>query len=42
MCMIMKMSGHTKESTFMKYIRATGDEVADKIEKKMNAKKKKG
>lgn len=39
---IMKMSGHTKESTFMKYIRATGDEVADKIEKKMNAKKKKG
>ena len=37
---IMKMSGHTKESTFMKYIRATGDEVADKIEKKMSAKKK--
>ena len=37
---IMKMSGHTKDSTFMKYIRATGDEVADKIEKKMSAKKK--
>jgi integrase len=36
---IMKMSGHTKESTFMKYIRATGDEVADKIGKKIMARK---
>ena len=36
---IMKMSGHTKESTFMKYIRATGDEVADKIVKKIEDKK---
>lgn len=33
---IMKLSGHTKESTFMKYIRATGDEVADRIERKMS------
>lgn len=38
---IMKMSGHTKESTFMKYIRATGDEVADKIGKKVQEKKNK-
>jgi len=37
---IMKMSGHTKESTFMKYIRATGDEVADKIVKEIEDKKK--